>query len=338
MVGAVVVRDGRIVGEGYHRRAGEPHAEVVALQRAGRDSRGATLYVTLEPCCHSAQTPPCTNAIIDAGVMMVVAAMADPDRRVSGKGFKRLEEAGIEVRRGVCEEAARELNEAYVKHRTTGLPLVILKSAMSLDGKIATRTGESKWITGDRARAYAHRLRSRVDAILIGGRTARVDDPRLTARAGSHVRYPMRVILSRKAEIPEDLNVFREPGETVVACSEDADSERLRKLAEAGARILTLKEVSGRLPVRELMKRLGEMGVLSVLIEGGGETAAAALEEKVVDRIVYFYAPIVIGGKDAVSAVAGLGAADIGSAIRLSNVKTRRLGNDFVIEGRVLYA
>lgn len=337
MVGAVVVSDGAIIGEGYHVRAGKPHAEVVALANAGPRRTGSTLYVNLEPCCHQGRTPPCTRAIIEAGVATVVAAMVDPDPKVSGKGIEELRNAGIEVRCPVCEDSARELNEPYIKHRTTGLPFVILKSAMSLDGKIATRTGDSKWITGQRARSYAHRLRSRVDAVLVGGNTARVDNPLLTARLPSNVYYPARVVISQSGELPADLDMLSQPGEAIVACSENADTVSLKRLAAAGARILTLKETGGRLRIRDLLASLAEMGHLSVLIEGGGEVAAAALEERVVDKIVYFYSPKLIGGRNAVTAVAGQGAACVDAAIHLKCMTMRRLGEDIVVEARPVY-
>lgn len=337
MVGAVVVAHGEIVGEGYHPKAGEPHAEVFALKSAGARAKGATLYVTLEPCCHEGRTPPCTRAVIEAGISKVVAAMVDPDPKVAGKGLAELKKAGIEVVCSVCEDAARELNQAYIKHRTTGLPFVILKSAMSLDGKIATRTGDSKWITGERARAYAHKIRSGVDAIIVGGNTARTDNPTLTARLPLKVHYPARVVISGSGEVPSDLKLFGQPGESIVACPECADSEALRKLAAAGARILTLRESGGRVLIKDLLERLGKMGYLSVLIEGGGEVAAAALEERLVDKIVYFYAPRIIGGREAISSVAGIGSAEVEFAVRVEDMKIRRLGDDFVVEGRPVY-
>lgn len=337
MVGAVVVNDGVVVGEGYHMRAGAPHAEIVALRAAGARKAGSTLYVSLEPCCHHGRTPPCTKAIIEAGVSTVVAAMVDPDPKVSGSGIAELRQAGIEVRVPVCEDAARELNQAYIKHRTTGLPFVILKSAMSLDGKIATHTGDSKWITGQRARSYVHRLRSQVDAIIVGGNTARTDNPILTARLPSSTHYPTRVVISRSGEIPSDLQLLREPGQVIVACSETADLSAMRKLGSAGAHILTLRETDGRLLVADLLKSLGKMDHLSVLVEGGGEVAAAALEERVVDKIVYFYSPRLIGGRNAVTAVGGIGVPSVSDAIRLENVMIRRLGEDIVIEARPVY-
>ncbi|OFX16238.1 MAG: riboflavin biosynthesis protein RibD, partial [Armatimonadetes bacterium RBG_16_58_9] len=224
MVGAVIVKDGMIVGEGYHHRAGKPHAETLALADCGEYARGAVMYVTLEPCCHHGRTPPCVDAIIKAGISRVYAAMEDPDPMVASMGFDALRKAGVEVRVGVCEREARELNEAYIKHRTTGMPFVILKSAMSLDGKIATRTGDSKWITNELSRAYAHRIRSRVDAILVGGATARIDNPSLTARLGNKVYYPTRVVVTRSGDLSPDMKLLRQSGETIIAAGAGANA------------------------------------------------------------------------------------------------------------------
>ena len=336
MVGAVVVRNGEIVGEGYHCRAGEPHAEVLALRQSGESARGATMYVTLEPCCHYGRTPPCTKAIIEAGISDLHAAMLDPDPKVAGKGFAGLGKAGIVVHCPLLEDEARCLNEAYIKHRTTGMPFVILKSAMSLDGRIATRTGDSKWITNERSRAFAHRIRSRVDAVVVGASTARVDDPRLTARLGRKVFYPKRVVITQTGDLPTSLALLKEWGECIVACSEKADTDSLSKLSKAGARILTLRAAGSRPSIADLMKQLAELGCLSVLIEGGGEVAASALEERVVDKVIYLYSPKIIGGRDAIPAVGGEGAADVGSAIRLGRVKLHRFGEDFAVEGYIL--
>ena len=337
MVGAIVVKNGEIVGEGYHPRAGEPHAEVFALREAGEKAKGATMYVTLEPCCHFGRTPPCTQAVIEAGIAEVYVAMTDPDTQVASKGLHELKNAGLKVHLSLCEDQARLLNEAYIKHRTTGMPFVILKSAMSLDGKIATHTGDSKWITNERSRAYAHKIRSRVDAILVGGGTARADNPSLTARLGRKVYYPTRVVVTGTGNIPADLTMFSAPGESIVASSSYANNATLRKLESAGARILTLKQVAERPSIADLMKQLGKIGCLSVLIEGGGEVAASALEERVVDKIIYFYAPRIIGGQKAINAVGGLGAVNVSSSITLDNIKIRRFGSDIAIEGYVKY-
>lgn len=337
MVGAVVVKDGVVVGKGYHPCAGKDHAEVFALRDAGNMAAGATLYVTLEPCCHIGRTPPCTDAIIKSGVARVFAAMADPDVKVSGMGFARLRESGIEVECGLCESEAIALNEAYIKHRTTSLPLVILKSAMSLDGKIATRTGNAKWITGEPSRAYAHKIRRQVDAIVVGANTVRVDDPRLSARSGCRSYFPTRIVVTNSGNVSVDAKLFSEPGCSIIAASKHADRQLLRKLEQQGARIITLEDYAGRASIADLMRQLGEMGCLSVLIEGGGELAASALEERVVDKALFFYAPRIIGGRDAVGAVGGLGAIDVAHAITLDRMRVRRFGEDIAVEGYIVY-
>lgn len=337
MVGAVVVKDGTIVGEGYHPKAGEPHAEVFALRRAGSAARAAVMYVTLEPCCHHGRTPPCTDAIVEAGIAEVHAAMADPDPEVSGRGLLDLARRGVKTHVGLCEDEARDLNAAYIKHRSTGYPLVVLKSAMSLDGRIATRTGDSKWITNEKARAYAHRLRWKADAIVVGANTARIDDPRLTARIGSRSYHPLRVVVTESCDLPTNLTLLKPELGTVIATCDSADRERRVKLEEAGARIITLSKVGRGPSIAELMRELGAMGCLSVLIEGGGEIAAAALAERVVDRVAFFYAPIVIGGRDAIPAVGGCGVDSVASAIRIQAASRKRFGDNYVVEGTVVY-
>ncbi len=337
MVGAVVVKDGEIVGEGFHPKAGEPHAEVFALKAAGLRAKGATMYVTLEPCCHHGRTPPCTKAVIEAGISEVYAAMVDPDEKVASQGLQELTNAGIKVHYPLCGDRAAQLNEAYIKHRTTGLPFVILKSAMSLDGRIAARSGDSKWITNERSRAFAHKIRSRVDAIIVGGNTARIDNPSLSARVGKKIYYPIRVVVTNTGMLPPDLALFSGPGQSIVACSSEANLDSLKKLNEAGARVMTVNGPNGCFSMKDMLTQLGEMGCLSVLIEGGGEVAASALEERVVDKVVYFYAPKIIGGRDAVPSVGGLGAENVASSVILENVKIRRFGQDIAIEGFVAY-
>lgn len=337
MVGAVVVRDGVVIGKGFHPRAGEPHAEVFALREAGDRAKGATMYVTLEPCCHTGRTPPCTEAIKQAKIARVFAAMVDPDAKVAGNGLDCLKQAGVETHSGLCETESRLLNEAYIKHRTTGMPLVILKSAMSLDGRIATRTGDSKWITNERSRAYAHKLRRDVDAIVVGGNTARTDDPRLTARVGRSVYYPTRVVVTEGGELPESLSMFCEGGQCLVAASKRANAGSLMKLEKAGARILTLADAGGRASIADLMRQLADMGHLSVLIEGGGEVAAAALEERVVDKALFFYAPRIIGGGEAIGAIGGTGAETVAGSVGLDRTRIRRFGSDIAVEGYIVY-
>ena len=264
--------------------------------------------------------------------------MADPDKNVSGKGFDILRQSGIEVECGILEDEAKELNEAYIKHRTTHRPLVILKAAMSLDGKIATKTGDSRWITNEQSRAFAHKIRREVDAIMVGGATARIDDPKLTARVGRAVYYPSRVVLTRSGELPDGLAIFKEQGISIVAASQQANKQALRKLEQAGARIITLEERAGDAhPIRDLMSRLAELGHTSVLIEGGSEVAWQALEERVVDKVMFFYAPKIMGGCSAVSSIGGLGVENVSDSIAIDRIKTKRFGSDLMISGYVVY-
>jgi len=334
-VGAVVVKNSIIVGEGAHQYAGGPHAEVIALGQAGEKAKGADLYVTLEPCCHWGRTPPCTDAIIESSVKCVFVGGPDPDNRVSGKGISRLREAGIEVEVPVLEDECLRINRAYSWHRKTGLPWVTLKLAMSLDGRIATRTGDSKWITGEKSRAYVQKLRAEADAVMIGANTARTDNPRLTARLARKTVYPKRVILSSDSEIASDLVMFGEEGETLVITTELASSQCRSRLAQTGARVVTVEAEKGRPSLKAALQALADTGCLSVLIEGGGELAAAALAAGLVQEVAFFYAPVIIGGRDAVPGIGGIGAERMADCLRLSNVTRRSLGDDLLVRGRV---
>ena len=324
LVGAVLVRDGRIVGMGYHRRAGTPHAEAVALDRAGEQAEGAALYVTLEPCCHFGRTPPCVDRIIERGVSKVVCALIDPDPRVSGRGIEKLMKAGTEVRLGVLEEAARKTNEVYLKYITTGLPFVTLKMAQSLDGRIATSSGDSKWITGEQARRFVHRLRSQVDAVMVGVDTVIRDDPQLNVRwvKGKH---PIRIVLDSRLRIPMASQVF-EGERTILAITERSSEEKRRLVEEKGARVWMLPERDGRVDLTKVMRKAGQEGITSILIEGGRQVATSALTAGLVDKLLIFIAPKLIGaGTDAVG---DLGIGRIEEAIGLEDVKLRRIGED----------
>ncbi|MBO7393817.1 MAG: bifunctional diaminohydroxyphosphoribosylaminopyrimidine deaminase/5-amino-6-(5-phosphoribosylamino)uracil reductase RibD [Abditibacteriota bacterium] len=318
-VGCVIVRDDVVVGEGFHPKAGMPHAEVYALRDAGDKAKGAEMYVTLEPCSHYGKTPPCANAVVAAGIRNVYVAMTDPDEKVSGRGIKILRDAGIEVEIGDCGDKARKLNESYIKHRTTGMPFVILKSAMTLDGRIATATGDSKWISCDKSRKFVHEMRAEVDAVLVGAGTARTDDPMLNARLENETLYPKRVVVTKSGNLP-DLKMFHEPGETIVAVTGGA-------LPSLNCRVLRAENL------KDLFRRLGEEGVLSVLIEGGGETAWSALNEGVVDKVVYFYSPRLMGGRDAVPALGGEGVGKVKDAPRLKNIEVSRFDDDICVTG-----
>ena len=334
MVGAVIVAGDRIVGRGYHARPGSPHAEVVALSDAGPAARGGTLYVTLEPCAHWGRTPPCTEAIIEHGVRRVVAAMEDPDEQVRGRGLRALAEAGIETLVGVAHEAACTLNEAYIKHRTTGLPFATAKWAMTLDGRIATRSGESRWISGDASRALAHQLRAGSDAILVGIGTVLRDDPQLTAR-GPTARQPMRVVVDSGLRLPPQARVLARDGTPVIAFSTNRSRPEVRRALEArGAEVVLADGADGRVDLRAAFAALARRGVLSLLVEGGGEIHGACMDAGLIDKAFIFVGPIIVGGP-APGPVGGAGVTALAQAWRLRRMQVRRCDQDVVIEGYV---
>ncbi|UCD34311.1 MAG: bifunctional diaminohydroxyphosphoribosylaminopyrimidine deaminase/5-amino-6-(5-phosphoribosylamino)uracil reductase RibD [Nitrospiraceae bacterium] len=337
LVGALVVKGDRIIAQGYHRKAGTPHAEAAALKRAGGLAAGATLFVTLEPCCHTGKrTPPCTEAIIQSRIKKVVAAMIDPNPHVSGRGLKELRKAGIKTRSGVMMAEARKLNEAFIKHVTTKEPFVILKIAQSLDGKIATARGESQWITGPKARTKVHELRNEVDALLVGIGTVRKDDPSLDCRMRGG-RNPYRVIVDSRLEIPLKAKVLNfTDGKTIIASAQGADRRARKTLAGKGVQVLTVSGRTGSVDLRDLMKHLGNLGIMSVMIEGGSSIAASALAARIVDKVMFFVAPKIIGGTDAVPSVGGLSPALLKNAMQLRDVQVSRYGNDMLIEGYIV--
>lgn len=335
MVGAVVVAGGRIVGRGYHPHAGAPHAEVLALQEAAAASRGATLYVTLEPCAHHGRTPPCTGAIVAAGIRRVVAAMLDPDPRVNGLGLRRLAEAGIETCVGVAECEARRLNEAYVKHRTTGLPFVTAKWAMTLDGRIATRAGDSRWISGPGSRALAHERRAAVDAILVGIGTVLRDDPALTARVPNAARNPRRVVLDSTLRIPPGARVLTRDGTPVLVATTTRAQPAARQALEAlGAEVLVAEGPDGRVDLPVLLRGLAQRGVLNLLVEGGGTVHGSFMDAGLVDKVLIFIGPRIVGGP-APAPVGGIGVDALSRAWRLERAAVRCVGDDVVVEGYV---
>lgn len=332
MVGAVVVRGERVVGRGWHERAGSPHAESRALRQAGAMARGARLYVNLEPCCHFGRTPPCTDAILAAGVREVIACMPDPDPRVGGKGFASLRKAGVKVRTGTLRSEAERLNAPYLRRQRSGLPSVTLKAGMSLDGRIATRAGASKWITSAAARREARRLRARHDAVLVGVGTLLADDPRLSAAANGHP-HPVRVVLDSRLRTPPGSKILTSAGGPVVLLARrDAPKARRARLERAGATVVPVGSRGGRVDLRSGLKALGRRGISSVLIEGGGEVLGAALDDQVGDRVVLYVAPRLLGGAGARPAFAGRGAAPVEGAARLVAPRWRRLAGDWVIE------
>jgi diaminohydroxyphosphoribosylaminopyrimidine deaminase/5-amino-6-(5-phosphoribosylamino)uracil reductase len=326
MVGAVVVDpEGHVAGEGYHREAGQLHAEEEALSVAGDRSRNGTLYVNLEPCAHEHRSPSCAQLVIDAGLRRVVIAMKDPDERVRGAGLRMMENAGIELDVGVHEERAQKLNEFYVRHRLTGRPFVTAKFAMSLDGKIATRTGESQWITGEEARAHAHRLRHMHDAVLVGVNTVIADDPELTVRINSErLRQPLRVVVDSQLRIRQSARIVG--SNTLIATT--------RQGRVGAAEVLRLPAAAdGRVALPALLDELGQRGILSLLVEGGAEVHASFFAEGLVDKVYAYVAPRLIGGKEAPGPLGGAGVEHLAGSTQLHELDFARLGDDLVITG-----
>lgn len=361
LVGAVVLdAQGALAGEGFHRRAGEPHAEVEALRAAGGRARGGTLYITLEPCNHHGRTPPCTEAILAAGVARVVVAWRDPNPRVEGGGIARLRAAGVAVDAGVLEEAAARQNAGFARLVTTGRPLVTLKLAASLDGRIATASGDSRWITSERSRALVHELRDASDAVAVGVGTVLADDPQLTARPlergrlAARLAIPKRplwrVVVDPSLRLPDDARVLA-PGasaRTLVACAPDVPADRRARLEATGAAVVALPalreappepdraQARRRLDLGALLDELGRREVADLLVEGGAELAGSLVDQGLVDRIAFFYAPILIGGRGARGMIGGAGAPSIAAALHVTRIRRRRFGDDLLVEGDVI--
>lgn len=339
-VGAVIVRDGEVVGEGATQPYGQPHAEPMALARAADRARGATLYVTLEPCSHVGRTPPCVDAIIAAGVAEVHLSTLDPNPRVAGAGARRLREQGITVQVGEGAQEARTLNEDFARWITTGRPFVIAKYGASLDGRIATRTGDSRWITGRRSRAEVHHLRDRVDAILVGVQTVLADDPELTTRLETiqrEVQHPWRIVLDSTCRTPPTARMLSAtlPGKTTIFTTEVADLTRRAALEQAGAEVHSLPAAHGRVSLAALLDELGRRRVTSLVVEGGATVHGAMFDQGLVDYVMAFIAPIIIGGVTAPSAVGGQGADILANAHRLIDPGVRRLGADTLVSGHL---
>ena len=334
-VGAVFVRGGRVVGEGFHHRAGAPHAEIEALRAAGGRVRGATLYVTLEPCSHHGRTPPCAEALVGLGLRRIVVALVDPNPRVRGRGIAKLRRAGIPVAVGPGAEEARLLTAGYRSRVLHGRPLVTLKLATTLDGRIAAAGGDARWITGPAARRLAHALRDVSDAVLVGAGTVRADDPRLTCRLpGGH--DPVRIVLAGPAlRLPARARVLARGGPpTWVVAPRGAPAARVAALRRRGVEVLLVPGRRGRVPFAALVRLLGARGLTSLLVEGGGTVAAEALRARAVDRLVLFVAPAILGG-DAVAAVGPLGRVRVRDAVRVGGLAVAHVGPDLVLEGRV---
>ncbi|MBD3210615.1 bifunctional diaminohydroxyphosphoribosylaminopyrimidine deaminase/5-amino-6-(5-phosphoribosylamino)uracil reductase RibD [Candidatus Micrarchaeota archaeon] len=326
-VGAVIVKNGKIIGKGYHRRPGTPHAEIVALQRAGNNAEGSTLYVTLEPCSHSGKrTPPCTRSIIEKGVKKVVFAMKDPNPMVNGE--EELKKAGVEVAGPSKEKDARKINSRYLEH-INRKPFVAIKMAMSADGRTATRTGDSKWISGKESRKEAHRMRSEFDAVMVGAGTVNSDDPKLTARIKGK-KDPWRVIVDGDFCISADAKVLKNKDRKTIVATTGRAAKRKVEIIRKLAHVFVLGK--NRVGMKELVQSLGAMGIKKILIEGGSELNASALEDGIVDRLYLFVAPKIIGGRNAKGVVGGKGIQRMSDAIRLKNLKTKKCGEDILLE------
>lgn len=338
MVGAVIVKRGKIVGLEYHHQAGGPHAEINALKKAGEKARNADLYVNLEPCCHYGITPPCVGAIIESGIKRVVIGMKDPNPLVSGKGITPLKAAGITTQVGVLEEECKRLNEVYTKYITKKIPFVILKVASSLDGKIATKSGDSRGITAQESLHFVHRLRDQCDAIMVGIGTVQADDPLLTTRLkGKAGKDPIRVIVDSSLKISTQARVFnpRSKAGVIIATTRRAAKGKKEKLEELGARVITLDSTDGKVDLKKLTVALGKLEITSLLIEGGTKIITSALKDGIVDKIFFFYAPKILGGRAAHGITAGEGVEYINQARNVQDLKVKRQGEDVLVEGYI---
>lgn len=342
MVGAVIVNHGRIVGEAYHQQAGKPHAEILALHHAGPRARGGVLYVTLEPCCHiHKRTPPCVPLLIQSGLTRICVAMADPNPQVRGQGIQMLKRAGFQVSVGVLEEEAQQLNAVYRHWITTGRPFVILKGAMTLDGKIATKTGQSQWITGDQARQDVHRVRSQVDAVIVGIGTVLADNPELSARGSKNAsklrmgRQPVRVVLDSQLRIPLTAKVLQCVHEqpTILCTTKEASPKKIQTLKDRGIQVWVATQKSGMVSLKAALGKLGKAGMSTVLLEGGSTLNASALHEGLVNQVRLYVAPQLLGGQDAKSLIGGLSPKTIGQAWRLVNPELKKIGQDWLVMG-----
>lgn len=335
LVGALVVKGGKIIGRGFHAKAGFAHAEIIALDEAGKKAKGATLYVTLEPCAHTGRTPPCINRIIGSGIKEVVVGMIDPNPLNNGKGVALLKQSNIKVRVGVLSERLKEINESFIKYITARIPFVTVKVAESLDGRIATRTGDSKWITSDKSRAFAHRIRKNYDAIMVGVNTVLRDNPSLNAWFSQ--KKLIKIIVDSNLSIPENSNIFAKDSQVIIITlpSRPGQETQNRKSLAAKAKILEVKEKAGQINLRDALKKLAQLQISNIIVEGGGTMIGSLFDERLVDKILFFISPKIIGGKDAVSSVMGNGVKRVDQAIKLQDLKIRRFGEDLLVSARV---
>ena len=324
VVGAIIVKRGQIIGRGYHKKYGSEHAEVVALKQAGEKARNAIMYVTLEPCSHWGKTPPCTERIIEAGIREVIIAMKDPNPKVNG--ISVLKSHGIKTKVGILESQAKKLNEAYIKYMTTGRPFIIIKAAISLDGKIATLTGDSKYITCNESRRYVHKLRSESDAVLVGINTVLKDNPKLDVRLVKG-KNPLKIVLDDKLRIPLNAHLLKEPEKLIIVTTNPL-KRKLKQLQKRGIKII---EFEDKIELKKLIKKLANMGITSILIEGGSQVITSAIKSKIVDKVILFIAPIFIG--KGIELLGDVGVKSIKKVIKLKNVKIERIGEDIQVEG-----
>ncbi len=335
LVGAVVVKNGKVIGQGYHKKAGTPHAEIHALRAAGTKAKGATIYVTLEPCNHTGKTPPCTKAILEAGIARVVVGMVDPNPLVAGSGCRFLESQGVEVAGDVLAAECRAINRPFIKHISTGLPWVIMKAGCSLDGRIAVADGRCAWITGEESRREVHRLRDRVDAILVGVDTVINDDPSLTTRlSGRKGQDPLRVVLDSGLRMsPRAVMLHQESeAQTWVFCRAGADKKKSQALQDAGAQVVEIAEQGGRLRLQEVLLALGKEGHTSLLVEGGSAVHTSFLKEGLVDQVSLFMAPVFLGN-ESIPVVGDLAITDVAEGRRFHTSRVKRFGSDVLVEG-----
>lgn len=337
MVGAVIVKDNKIIGEGYHEYYGGSHAEINAIQSSMEDIRDAEMYVTLEPCSHYGKTPPCAEALIKRGIKKVYVAMFDPNPLVSGKGIEMLRNAGIHVEVDILKEEAEKLNEIFIEYITTKKPFVVMKTASTLDGKIAAHTGDSKWISCTESRKYVHNLRNRYKGIMVGVNTIIMDNPFLTTRLEEGGVDPIRIIIDSTGRIPLDSNVFnkKSSSEIIVVVSELADKEKIKKIEDVGANVIVTPIRENKVDLNFLMSALGERGIDSILLEGGGTLNFSAIREGIVHKVISFVSPKIVGGKTSLTSVEGEGIPYVKDAVKLKELKTYNIGEDIVIEGYI---
>lgn len=336
MVGAVIVKDNKVIGAGFHEKYGHAHAERNAVKNAVEDIEGATVYVTLEPCAHYGKTPPCVDLLIEKKVRKVVIGMLDPNPLVAGKSIKKLKENNIEVKVGVKEKECRKLNEVFIKYITTKKPFVIMKAGISIDGKIATSSGESKWITSERSRLHSHELRNRMSGIMVGINTVLSDDPSLTYRGEHKGKDPLRIIIDSTLKVPFESKVIKyNNNNTIVACVENTDLIKKEKLEKMGVKIIETKSKKGKVDLQEVVEKLGKEKIDSILLEGGGTLNFSALKEGIVDKVRFYIAPKIIGGQNSKNSVSGQGFYNLDDCVNLKDMSYEQMGNEIVVEGYI---